>query len=75
VWGVAVWEVVEQVLNLSAWEAEAGKALWVWGQPSLHSEFMDSQSYTVRPRLGAAGQWGQAHMNPDFGPRFGFYCP
>jgi hypothetical protein len=27
VWGVAVWEVVEQVLNLSAWEAEAGKAL------------------------------------------------
>lgn len=30
-------------------EAEAGMPLWVWGQPGLYSEFLDSQGYLVRP--------------------------
>jgi hypothetical protein len=29
------------------WEAEAAGSLWVQGQPSLHSEFQDSQAYIV----------------------------
>lgn len=29
--------------NLSTWEVEAGKSLWVWGQPYLDREFQDSQ--------------------------------
>lgn len=32
-------------------EAEASRPLWVQGQPYLHSEFPDSQSYIVRPSL------------------------
>ena len=32
---------------MSTWEAEAGRSLWVQGQPGLHSEFQDSQGYTV----------------------------
>lgn len=30
--------------NPSTPEAEAGRSLWVWGQPCLHSEFQDNQS-------------------------------
>jgi hypothetical protein len=30
---------------LSTWEAEVDRSLWVRGQPGLHSEFQDSQSY------------------------------
>ena len=37
--------------NRSTWEAEAGWSLWVWGQPGLHSEFQDSQSYLGDPVL------------------------
>lgn len=36
-------------LNASTHEAEAGKCLWVWGQLGIHSEFQNSQSFTVRP--------------------------
>lgn len=31
--------------------AEANGSMWVWGQPSLHSEFQTSQGYIVRPRV------------------------
>jgi hypothetical protein len=29
--------------NPSTQEAEAGRSLWVWGQPGLQSEFQNSQ--------------------------------
>jgi hypothetical protein len=38
-------------LNPSALKAEVDGSLWVRGQPGLHSEFQDSQSYTLRPCL------------------------
>lgn len=31
-------------------EAEAGRALWIWGQSGLHSELQDSQNYRDRAR-------------------------
>jgi hypothetical protein len=34
-------------------EAEAGRSLWVWGQPGLHSEFQVSQGNTEKPHLEA----------------------
>jgi hypothetical protein len=37
-----------QSFSPSIWEAEAGRSLWVWGQPGLHSEFQNSQRYIVR---------------------------
>ena len=37
--------------NPSTWEAEAGKFLWVQGQPSLQSEFQYSQDYIKKPCL------------------------
>lgn len=30
------------------WETEAGRAVWVWSQPSLHMEFQASQSCTMK---------------------------
>ena len=35
----------------STYEAEIGGSLWVWGQPGLHSEFQENQSYIVRRAL------------------------
>jgi hypothetical protein len=32
-------------------EAEAGRSLWVWGQPGLQRKFQDSQGYTEKPCL------------------------
>lgn len=40
--------MVMYVFNLSTMETEAGRALWVWGQSDLHSEFHDSQGYIKR---------------------------
>lgn len=37
--------MVAQIFNLSIWEGEAGRALWVWDQPRLHTEFQDHQDY------------------------------
>ena len=37
--------------NPSTKEAEAGRSLWVQGQPGLQSEFQDSQGYTEKPCL------------------------
>lgn len=33
------------------WEAEAGKSLWVWGQPYLQREYQESQSKKEKPCL------------------------
>lgn len=43
--------MVMYVFNLSTMETEAGRALWVWGQSDLHSEFHDSQGYIKRSCL------------------------
>ena len=43
--------MVLHVFNTSTWEAEAGRCVWVQGQPGLESEFQDSQSYTKKPCL------------------------
>jgi hypothetical protein len=43
--------VVAHAFNPSTWEAEAGGSLLVQGQPSLQSEFQDSQGYTEKPCL------------------------
>ena len=37
--------------NPSSQEAEAGRSLWVWGHPGLHSVFQDSQGSVERPCL------------------------
>ena len=41
--------VVAHTFSASAQEAEAGRSLWVWGQPGLQSEFQDSQGDTEKP--------------------------
>ena len=43
--------VVVHTFNPNAQEAEAGRTLWVWGQPSLHSKFQHSQDYIEKPSL------------------------
>jgi len=40
--------LVAHIFNPSTQEVETGKSLWVWGQPALHSECQDSQSYIKR---------------------------
>jgi hypothetical protein len=35
--------------NLITWEAEAGRFLGLLGQPSLNSEFQNSQDYIEKP--------------------------
>ena len=40
-----VLSVVVYTFNPSTWEAEAGRSLWAWGQPSLHSELQASQEH------------------------------
>ena len=43
------WVVVAAyVFNLSTQKAEAGKSLWVWGQPCLQNQFQDSQGVTQK---------------------------
>ena len=42
--------------NLSTQEAEAGRSLWVQGQPGLQIEFQDSQGYTENPYLNKTKQ-------------------
>jgi hypothetical protein len=37
--GGGLWGVVAQAINPGTQEAEAGKSLWVPGQPGLNSEF------------------------------------
>jgi hypothetical protein len=36
--------MVVHTFHPSTWEVEAGKYLWVWGQPGLQSKLQDSQS-------------------------------
>lgn len=43
--------VGSQAFTTGTWEAEASRSLEVEGQPDLHSEFLDSQSYIMRPCL------------------------
>ena len=43
--------VMEHAFNPSTQEAEAGRSLWVPGQPGLQSELQDSQGYTEKPYL------------------------
>lgn len=43
--------VVAHTFKLSFLEEEAGRSLWVQGQPSLYGEFQVNQDYTVRPCL------------------------
>jgi hypothetical protein len=43
--------MVVHAFNTSTWEAEAGRSLWVRGQPSLESEFQDSQGYAEKSCL------------------------
>jgi hypothetical protein len=40
--------VVAHTFNPNTWEAEVDRSLWVRGQPSLQSEFQDSQGYTEK---------------------------
>lgn len=37
--------------NARTREAETHGSLWVWGHPSLHSKFQDSQGYVEKPYL------------------------
>ena len=37
--------VVAHAFNPNTWEAEAGRSLWVGGQPGLQSKFQNSQDY------------------------------
>jgi hypothetical protein len=39
---IKTWTVVAHAVDPSTWEAEAGKSLWVRGQPDLQKEFQDS---------------------------------
>jgi len=43
--------VVAHTFNPRTQGAEAGRALWVQGQPGLQSKFQDSQGYTEKPCL------------------------
>lgn len=43
--------LVAHALKFSTWEREAIRSLCVQGQPGLHSELQDSQSYIERPCL------------------------
>jgi hypothetical protein len=43
-------------LNLSTQEAEMTGSLWIQGQPGLHSEFQDPQSYMAKTCLGTNKQ-------------------
>jgi hypothetical protein len=43
--------VVAHTFIPSTWEVEAGRALWVQGQPTLQSKFQASQVYTEKPCL------------------------
>jgi hypothetical protein len=42
---------VAHIFNSSTWEEEAGRSLWVQGQPGLWSEFQGSQGCTEKPCL------------------------
>jgi hypothetical protein len=37
--------IVAHTFNPSTWKVEAGELPGVWGQPVLHNEFQNSQSY------------------------------
>jgi hypothetical protein len=43
--------MVVHAFNLSTQVAEAGRSLWVQGQPDLQSQYQDSQGYTEKPCL------------------------
>ena len=43
--------MVERYTPLIAWEAEAGKSLWIWGQPYLQREYQESQGKKEKPCL------------------------
>jgi hypothetical protein len=40
--------MVVHTLNSSTQEEGEGGSLRIWGQPGLHSEFQDSQSYIIK---------------------------
>lgn len=42
-------DIVAYHFNPRIEEAETGWALWVWGQPCLHSKLLNSQGYTEKP--------------------------
>jgi hypothetical protein len=43
--------VVAHNFTPNTWEAEAGRSLWVWGQPGQQSKFKDNQGYIEKPCL------------------------
>jgi len=43
--------VVAHTFSPNTWEADAGWAMWVWGQHGLQSELQDSQGYIDRSCL------------------------
>jgi hypothetical protein len=43
------WVMVAHTFKPSTKEVEAGRFLWVWGQPAVQSEFQDNQGYTRDP--------------------------
>lgn len=52
-WTVCIFFSASMIMhdfNLSAWEEEAGKPLWVGDPPGLHGKFQNSQSY-IRKNL------------------------
>jgi hypothetical protein len=58
--------VLTHALNPSAWEAEAGRSLWVQGQPGLQIKFQDNQyCYTEKPCLETNKQKKKQKKKPQ----------
>lgn len=50
--------MMAHTFNPSYQETEAGSSLWIQVQPGLHSEFLASKSYLVRPWLNKQASKG-----------------
>ena len=51
--------VMLHTFSPKTWEVEAGRSLWVQGQPALQTEFQASQGYTEKPTNNTKWQLGQ----------------
>lgn len=55
--------MVVLVFNPSTGDADAGRSLWVQGQPDLQNEFQDSKSYTKKPCLFKKKKKGKTDLS------------